>query len=309
MSFETLLPCPFCGGDPEEDAGGCIEYHGHEHQEYSITCKQCGAEVYCSVGAFEKADVPCSCHHDTRKVCVDKWNKRSATLQVQYEDDDGEPTDDERIMAIEGIHNCEQCGDEGWVVDEMGIMRFAWGQAGTLINEGTIQAGNSTVITGAEQCIADAVELLQKAAPAMLADNSGPDGPLAGRLKSPVIPEGYVMVPKEPTDEMIAAAMNCEDVLFNGDDSFCVQFGNIYEAMLAAAPQSPGSEPATVPDKWIPVSEQPPRIGARVLISDIERSGVYEALRFDGNRFNHFGCEIIANYWMPLPAAPKQENI
>lgn len=50
-------------------------------------------------------------------------------------------------------------------------------------------------------------------------------------------PDGYVMVPKEPTDEMIAAAMNCEDVLFNSDDSFCVQFVNIYEAMLAAAPK------------------------------------------------------------------------
>lgn len=48
-------------------------------------------------------------------------------------------------------------------------------------------------------------------------------------------PPGYVMVPKVPTDEMIAAAMNCEDVLFNSDESFCVQFGNIYEAMLAAA--------------------------------------------------------------------------
>ncbi|EBO9637364.1 restriction alleviation protein, Lar family [Salmonella enterica] len=54
---------------------------------------------------------------------------------------------------------------------------------------------------------------------------------------SPVIPEGYALVPVEPTDEMIEAAMNCEDVLFNSDESFCVQFGNIYEAMLAAAPQ------------------------------------------------------------------------
>lgn len=120
---------------------------------------------------------------------------RAAILQAQS-DDDGEPTDDERIMAIEGIHNCERCSDEGWAVGEMGITRCACGQAGTLINEGTIQAGNS-----------------------------------------PVIPDGYVMVPKEPTDEMIAAAMNCEDVLFNSDESFCVQFGNIYEAMLAAAPQ------------------------------------------------------------------------
>ncbi|ENT6193447.1 hypothetical protein ACFDZY_002729 [Salmonella enterica] len=54
---------------------------------------------------------------------------------------------------------------------------------------------------------------------------------------SPVTPDGYALVPVEPTDEMIAAAMNCEDVLFNSDESFCVQFGNIYEAMLAAAPK------------------------------------------------------------------------
>lgn len=51
------------------------------------------------------------------------------------------------------------------------------------------------------------------------------------------IPEGYVLVPREPTDEMIAAAMDCDDVLFNSDETFCVQFGNIYEAMTAAAPQ------------------------------------------------------------------------
>lgn len=40
------------------------------------------------------------------------------------------PTDDERIMAIEGIHSCERCGDEGWVVGEMGITRCACGQSG-----------------------------------------------------------------------------------------------------------------------------------------------------------------------------------
>ncbi|HEC2583960.1 TPA: Lar family restriction alleviation protein [Raoultella ornithinolytica] len=82
MSFEKLLPCPFCGGEPEEDGGTFVEYYGHERQDYLITCKQCGAEVYCSVGTFERADVPCSCHHDTRKVCVDKWNKRAAIIQA-----------------------------------------------------------------------------------------------------------------------------------------------------------------------------------------------------------------------------------
>ncbi|WP_227508929.1 DUF551 domain-containing protein [Klebsiella aerogenes] len=60
----------------------------------------------------------------------DGWNAcRAAMLQAQPSDD-GEPTDDERIMAIEGIHNCERCGDEGWVVGEMGITRCACGQAG-----------------------------------------------------------------------------------------------------------------------------------------------------------------------------------
>lgn len=54
---------------------------------------------------------------------------------------------------------------------------------------------------------------------------------------SPVIPDGYVMVPKEPTAEMIAAAMNCDDVEFNSDETFCVNFDNIYAAMVEAAPQ------------------------------------------------------------------------
>ncbi|EPM0862190.1 TPA: hypothetical protein ACXPG9_001976 [Klebsiella pneumoniae] len=85
--------------------------------------------------------------------------------------------------------------------------------------------GNYPVIPGAKQRIADAVELLKQAAPAMLADNGGPDGPLAGRLKSPVIPEGYVMVPKEPTAQMYDA----------GDRQMTTK--QVWDAMLAAAPQ------------------------------------------------------------------------
>lgn len=61
--------------------------------------------------------------------------------------------------------------------------------------------------------------------------------PVYAAPPAPVVPDGYALVPVAPTDEMIAAAMNCEDVMFNSDESFCVQFGNIYEAMLAAAPQ------------------------------------------------------------------------
>lgn len=50
------------------------------------------------------------------------------------------------------------------------------------------------------------------------------------------VSQGYKLVPVEPTEEMIAAAMNCDDVEFNSDETFCVNFDNIYRAMLAAAP-------------------------------------------------------------------------
>lgn len=51
------------------------------------------------------------------------------------------------------------------------------------------------------------------------------------------LPDGWKLVPVEPTEDMIAAAMNCDDVSFNADETFCVNFGNIYAAMLAAAPE------------------------------------------------------------------------
>lgn len=58
----------------------------------------------------------------------------------------------------------------------------------------------------------------------------------AAMLAQPVS-GGYTLVPAEPTEDMIAAAMNCDDVSFNADETFCVNFGNIYAAMLAAAPE------------------------------------------------------------------------
>lgn len=132
----------------------------------------------------------------------DGWNAcRAAMLQAQS-GDDGEPTDDERIMAIEGIHNCERCGDERWVVGEMGITRCACGQA-----------GNSPVI-GIDPA-------------------SGTDRTVEVRY---VAPPGYVMVPKEPTAEMQSAgasAIRIETTALNK-----LWTGNaVFRAMLAAAPQ------------------------------------------------------------------------
>lgn len=74
-------------------------------------------------------------------------------------------------------------------------------------------------------------------------------------------------------------------------------------AMLAAAPQSPGSEPATVPGKWIPVSERMPERGD-YLVTD---GGDFDVQLFNGEQFiPGFVWEDKITHWMPLPAAPQE---
>jgi len=68
-----LLNCPFCGGEAEEDSGRCAEYGGHEHQDCSVLCKVCGAEIYIS----SSQDFPCSCCHDVMAEAIKRWNARS----------------------------------------------------------------------------------------------------------------------------------------------------------------------------------------------------------------------------------------
>jgi len=79
-------------------------------------------------------------------------------------------------------------------------------------------------------------------------------------------------------------------------------------AMLAASPQSPGSEPATVPGKWIPVSERMPEDRTQVILWDAEigevTSGHYS---HKTQTFYHCG-DAIQNeitHWMPPPCAPQ----
>ncbi|HHQ8126697.1 DUF551 domain-containing protein [Klebsiella pneumoniae] len=92
-------------------------------------------------------------------------------------------------------------------------------------------------------------------------------------------------------------------------------------AMLAAATQSPGSDPATVPGKWIPVSEQMPDdddfvyiwprpdFGVELHVGQYcERShkgGGWYAQVYEQNH----GIEwhpITVTHWMQLPAAPQE---
>ncbi|WP_227654424.1 hypothetical protein [Klebsiella pneumoniae] len=71
----------------------------------------------------------------------------------------------------------------------------------------------------------------------------------ANAQPAPVVPDAYVR------DERGRMMLNgvCEPKI-----GFGIGWNACRAAMLAAAPHLPGSEPATVPGKWIPVSEQKP---------------------------------------------------
>lgn len=77
----------------------------------------------------------------------------------------------------------------------------------------------------------------------MLQDNqrdlSQPVDPQVAEYEQIMLQAGWVMVPVEPTDEMIAAAMECEGVIFDSKDptAFCVQHREIYCAMVDTAPK------------------------------------------------------------------------
>ncbi|ECO4847862.1 hypothetical protein FX474_13100 [Salmonella enterica] len=73
-------------------------------------------------------------------------------------------------------------------------------------------------------------------------DLSQPVDPQIAKYEQIMLQAGWVMVPVEPTDEMIAAAMECDDVVFDSKDptAFCVQYREIYRAMVDAAPKQEG---------------------------------------------------------------------
>ncbi|MCZ3488604.1 DUF551 domain-containing protein [Klebsiella pneumoniae] len=87
-------------------------------------------------------------------------------------------------------------------------------------------------------------------------------------------------------------------------------------AMLAADPQLPDSDPATVPGKWIPVSKRMPEDEQEVLT--INKMGHRFVSFFDKHSGLFFdrldapaACcieHVLVTHWMPLPATPQEEK-
>ncbi|HBR0907205.1 TPA: DUF551 domain-containing protein [Klebsiella pneumoniae] len=118
----------------------------------------------------------------------------------------------------------------------------------------------------------------------------------------PRVPDGYVMVPVKPTREILDEFDSIID--YGAEDS-----EDAWRRLLAAAPQSPGSEPATVPGKWIPVSERMPDDNSDVLCT-AEFDGPGDWRRKVGywheGKWVVYGASWTPTHWMPLPAAPVE---
>ncbi|MDE9031659.1 DUF551 domain-containing protein [Klebsiella pneumoniae] len=142
-------------------------------------------------------------------------------------------------------------------------------------------------------------------------------------------PQPDPVVPEEMTPEMMRSVqLNSElgayaaSNLSGAYDLFAEFWKEACRAaMLAAAPQSPGSEPATVPGKWIPVSERMPDDDDFVYIWPRPDFGVelhvgqYCECSPKGDGWyaqvyeQNYGIEwhpITVTHWMPLPAAPQE---
>lgn len=114
----------------------------------------------------------------------------------------------------------------------------------------------------------------------------------AARQPAPVVPDKMTAIVKDEA-EYVEGWNDCR------------------AAMLAAAQQSTGSELATVPGKWIPVSERMPEEGGRYWCYVEEQNSLGKShyqwnCSWNGDVWSDKALTGRVTHWMPLPAAPAK---
>lgn len=117
------------------------------------------------------------------------------------------------------------------------------------------------------------------------------------------VPDGWVMVPKSATEEMLSKGWTSDGALLSCNT------GTIWDAMLKAAPQPP--KHAGAADEWKPI-ETAPTSGPDILVYlDDELMGpIYRVVycSVGGEWVDALGDSYKATHWMPLPQPPAKEN-
>lgn len=132
--------------------------------------------------------------------------------------------------------------------------------------------------------------------------------------QQPVVPDE---ITSASAPEVFEIAAEAERLGLRGTyASYAVGWNACRAAMLAAAPQSPGSEPTTVPGKWIPVSKKMPPSRHEVLVGrwwgEKPRWCCKWATYIPGHPDAQSSGWLIPSaswtptHWMPLPAAPQE---
>lgn len=122
------------------------------------------------------------------------------------------------------------------------------------------------------------------------------------------VPHPAPVVPKSISVREAISALESEDAVTTIGQAYKMGWNACRAAMLAAAPQSPGGDHATVQGKWIPVSERMPDDNSDVLCT-AEFDGPGDWRRKVGywheGKWVVYGASWTPTHWMPLPAGPK----
>ncbi|EBI1926106.1 restriction alleviation protein, Lar family [Salmonella enterica] len=269
VAMNELLPCPFCGGkahqitverDDDPHFGGDV-----------ITCTECGAASHVEFGFKENLKsawnsraamlktepapapvMPAELHPDTQNLAANFCTALAEKLygaQLKYGYDADWKQDGWATQCLSHFHQHIAKGDPRDVAAYCAFMWYhGWKTESVSVpvvpeecpaDISVLMASHSDSLFNDD----DAQEIWSACRAAMLQskyrDLSQPVDPQISEYEKIMLRAGWVMVPVEPTDEMIAAALDCDDVVFDSKDPaiFRVQHWEIYCAMVAAAPK------------------------------------------------------------------------